>query len=245
MVQRTGDSAGIPICSPPTTNWILSPCNFVVCFERLYCLSARVPWITFVSSSPFSSRQSRSSVTTWPARLLLPAAGGSGALPLATQEMGPAQAEQRLRGAPDCLVYGCQDSLGLPVAPRKRQGGGVVSGVDESCRNQNQAHMKRRQGEEAQANRWVAGMTGLVSHSGRWRQRWRHPQREWRCLPGCLWAERLCLKLKKDALGLLSSPPQQCPLAEGAIHINISESRRLRNLEWCMLRGYAINSCLD
>ena len=123
VVQRTGDSAGIPICSPPTTNWILSPCNFVVCFERLYCLSARFPWITFVSSSPFSSRQSRSSVTTWPVRLLLPAAGGSGALPLATQEMGPAQAEQRLRGAPDCLVYGCQDSLGLPVAPRKRQGG--------------------------------------------------------------------------------------------------------------------------
>lgn len=121
----------------------------------------------------------------------------------------------------------------------------MVSGVDESRRNQNQAHMKRRQGEEAQANPWVAGMTGLVSHSGRWRQRWRHPQREWRCLPGCLWAERLCLKFKKDALGLLSSPPQQCPLAEGAIHINISESRRLRNLEWCMLRGYAINSCLD
>lgn len=132
-----------------------------------------------------------------------------------------------------------------PWPPGSDREGGVVSGVDESRRNQNQAHMKRRQGEEAQANRWVAGMTGLVSHSGRWRQRWRHPQREWRCLPGCLWAERLCLKLKKDALGLLSSPPQQCPLAEGAIHINISESRRLRNLEWCMLRGYAINSCLD
>lgn len=106
VVQRTGDSAGIPIRSPMTTNWILSPCDFVVCFERLYCLSARVPWITFVSSSPFSSPQSRSSVMTRPVRLLLPAAGGSGALPLATQEMGPAQAEQRLRGVPrlPCLL---------------------------------------------------------------------------------------------------------------------------------------------
>lgn len=80
--------------------------------------------------------------------------------------------------------------------------------------------MKRRQ-EEAQADRWVAGMTGLVSYLGRWRQKWRHPQREWRCPSGCLWAERLCLKPKKDALGLWSSPPQQCPLAEWAIHINI------------------------
>ena len=57
-------------------------------------------------SSPFSSPQSRSSVMTRPVRLLLPAAGGSGALPLATQEMGPAQAEQRLQGVPrlPCLL---------------------------------------------------------------------------------------------------------------------------------------------
>lgn len=99
-VPTAGDSAGIPICSPATTNWFRSPCNLVVCFERLYCLSARVPWITFVSSSPFSSPHSHSSVTTRPVRLLLPAAGGSGALPLATQELGPAQADRRLQGVP-------------------------------------------------------------------------------------------------------------------------------------------------
>lgn len=55
------------------------------------------------------------------------------------------------------------------------RGTGWVLGADESCRNQTRAHVKRRREEEAQANRRAAGMIGLVSHSGRWRQRWRHP----------------------------------------------------------------------
>lgn len=100
--------------------------------------------------------------------------------------------------------------------------------------------MKRRR-EEAPAECWVAGVTGLVSHSGRGRQRRRHPPEPMTMLgvsglPGLKWSE-------SDAFGLLSS--ERCPQAEWAVHTHIQESGVLGNLEWCKLRGRTINSCLD